>query len=181
MGKGQHFIIQPQHDKTNKMTWAQQRHISLGICPVRSETLFCAHLVAKDPKQGFFMWTVKTDQTERMPRLIWIFAGHTGLFVGFVVRWLNCWLFFIQNWLWKNMMIWKWKKEIDSCFVQSNAFSCAGEWWPTVDSTSLTTHLRHNMTKPTKWVCGPQRLRSAWASTQSDQSLRCPHEESLGP
>ena len=26
-----------------------------------------------------------------------------------------------------------------------------------------------------------RRLRSAWASAQSDQSLRCPHEESLGP
>ena len=26
-----------------------------------------------------------------------------------------------------------------------------------------------------------QRLRSAWASTQSDQSLRCPQEETLGP
>ena len=29
---------------------------------------------------------------------------------------------------------------------------------------------------------GAQRqLRSAWASAQSDQSLRCPHEETLGP
>ena len=29
---------------------------------------------------------------------------------------------------------------------------------------------------------GPQRrLRSAWAYTQSDQSFRCLHEESLGP
>ena len=26
-----------------------------------------------------------------------------------------------------------------------------------------------------------RRLRSAWASAQSDQSLRCPHEECLGP
>ena len=26
-----------------------------------------------------------------------------------------------------------------------------------------------------------QRLRSAWASAQSDQSLRCPHQEILGP
>ena len=26
-----------------------------------------------------------------------------------------------------------------------------------------------------------QRLRSTWASPQSDQSLRCPHEESLDP
>ena len=30
-------------------------------------------------------------------------------------------------------------------------------------------------------MCAQQRLRSAWASAQSDQSLRCQHEESLGP
>ena len=30
-----------------------------------------------------------------------------------------------------------------------------------------------NMTKPTKWVCAQWRLRSAWVSAQSDQSLRC--------
>ena len=30
-------------------------------------------------------------------------------------------------------------------------------------------------------MCGQQRLRSAWASTQSDQSPYCLHEESLGP
>ena len=29
------------------------------------------------------------------------------------------------------------------------------------------------MTKPTKWLCAQQRLRSAWASTQSDQSSLC--------
>ena len=29
------------------------------------------------------------------------------------------------------------------------------------------------MTKPTEWVCTQQRLRSAWASTQSVQSLHC--------
>ena len=29
------------------------------------------------------------------------------------------------------------------------------------------------MTKPTKWLCAQQRLRSAWASAQSYQSLRC--------
>ena len=35
----------------------------------------------------------------------------------------------------------------------------------------------HNMSRditiPTKWLCAQRRLRSAWASTQSDQSLRC--------
>ena len=30
-------------------------------------------------------------------------------------------------------------------------------------------------------MCTQQRLKSAWASAQSDQSLLCPHEESLGP
>ena len=28
-----------------------------------------------------------------------------------------------------------------------------------------------DMTKPTKWMCAQRRLRSAWASAQSDQSL----------
>ena len=36
------------------------------------------------------MWTAKTDQTGWMPRLIWVFAGHTNHFVGFVMRQLIC-------------------------------------------------------------------------------------------
>ena len=42
-------------------------------------------------------------------------------------------------------------------------------------------HVSCDMTKPTVWLCTQQRLRSAWASAQSDQSLRCPHEKTLGP
>ena len=42
-------------------------------------------------------------------------------------------------------------------------------------------NLSCDMRKPTKWLCARRRLRSAWASAQSDQSLRCAHEESLGP
>ena len=34
-------------------------------------------------------------------------------------------------------------------------------------------HLSHDMTKPTMWPCAQRRLRSAWASAQSDQSLHC--------
>ena len=30
-------------------------------------------------------------------------------------------------------------------------------------------------------MCAQRRLRFAWASAQSDQNLRCPHEERLGP
>ena len=40
--------------------------------------------------------------------------------------------------------------------------------------------LSRPMTKPTKWLCAQRKLRSAWASTQSDQSLRYPHEKKLG-
>ena len=35
------------------------------------------------------------------------------------------------------------------------------------------------MTKPTRWLCAQWRLRSAWASAQSDQSLRCALSEKL--
>ena len=41
-------------------------------------------------------------------------------------------------------------------------------------------NMSRDMTKQTKWLCAQRRLRSAWVSAQSDQSLRCPHEESLG-
>ena len=46
---------------------------------------------------------------------------------------------------------------------------------------NIYQHLSHDITKPAKWLCAQRRLRSAWASAQSDQSLRCPLEESLGP
>ena len=41
--------------------------------------------------------------------------------------------------------------------------------------------MSHDMTEPTKWLCAQRRLRSAWASAQSDQSLRCALMGSLGP
>ena len=46
-------------------------------------------------------------------------------------------------------------------------------------STASSLEPRHD--KTTKCVRPQRWLRSAWASAQSDQSLRCPHEESLCP
>ena len=41
--------LKPQHDKTNKVTVCPARtQISLGICPVWSESSLCAQWVAKD-------------------------------------------------------------------------------------------------------------------------------------
>ena len=37
------------------------------------------------------------------------------------------------------------------------------------------------VTKQTVWLCAQRRLKSTWAYALFDQSLRCPHEERLGP
>ena len=68
---------EPRHDKTNKMgVRPAQAQISLGIRPDWSESSLCAQWVAKDP--SFLHADSKdSDQTGRMPRLIWVFAGHT--------------------------------------------------------------------------------------------------------
>ena len=43
----------------------------------------------------------------------------------------------------------------------------AGNWY----KMKQTNEPLHD--KPTKWLCAQRRLRSAWASAQSDQSLHC--------
>ena len=51
----------------------------------------------------------------------------------------------------------------------------------------LYNYKNNNYIWATSWqnqqsgMCAQRRLRSTWISTQSDRSLRCPHEESLGP
>ena len=83
-------IYEPPHDKTNKMTVCPAKtQISLGIRPVWSESLLCAQWVAKDPSfLHLHADSEDSDQTGWLPRLIWIFTGHTRHFVGFVMRWL---------------------------------------------------------------------------------------------
>ena len=56
-----------------------------GIHPVWSESSLCAQWVAKDPS-FLHADSEGSDQTGRMPRLIWVFAGRTCHFVGFVMR-----------------------------------------------------------------------------------------------
>ena len=52
------------------------------------ESLRCPHEETLGPQLPI-EYTVKTDQTGRMLRLIWVFARRTGHFVGFVVMGLN--------------------------------------------------------------------------------------------
>ena len=75
-------------------TCAQQRLRSAwvsaqsGHCPVWSESSLCTQWVAKDPS-FLHADSEDSDQTGRMPRLIWVFPGRTCHFVGFVMRQLN--------------------------------------------------------------------------------------------
>ena len=59
--------------------------ISLGIRQVWSESSLCAQWLAKDPPSFLHADSDDSDQTGRMPRLIWVFAGRTCHFVGFVM------------------------------------------------------------------------------------------------
>ena len=70
------FLIEPPHDKTNKMTVRPVKtQISLDIRPVWSESWLSAYR-----KLGSLAthWehSEDSDQTGRMPRLIWVFAGR---------------------------------------------------------------------------------------------------------
>ena len=85
--QNKNFINEPHRDKTNKMIVRPAKtQISLCIRPVWSES---------SPSAWRKLWCLAThwahsedsDQTGRtgwMPRLIWVFAGRTCHFVGFV-------------------------------------------------------------------------------------------------
>ena len=64
-------------DKTNNMAvHPAKTQINLGIRPVWSESSLCAQWAAKGP--SFLLADSEdSDQTGRMPRLIWVFAGRT--------------------------------------------------------------------------------------------------------
>ena len=74
-----HFpTFEPPHDKTNKLSVRLAKtQISLGIRPVWSESSLCAQWIAKDPS-FLHADSEDSDQTGRIPRLIWVFAGRTA-------------------------------------------------------------------------------------------------------
>ena len=79
------LLCEPPHDKTNKMTVRPAKtQISLGIRPVWSESSLSAWR-----KLGSLAthWahSEDSDQTGRMPRLIWVFAGRTVILL--VLSW----------------------------------------------------------------------------------------------
>ena len=78
--------------QTHKMAvHPAKTQISLGICPVWSESLLPAW---RNLGSSATHWAHRedSDQSGRIPRLIWVFAGRTCHFVGFVMRQLKSWI-----------------------------------------------------------------------------------------
>ena len=69
---------EPQHYKTNKMTCASSEDSD-------QPWHLPSQWVAEDP-MFFHAYREDSDQTGRMSRLIWVFAGCRGHFFGLVVR-----------------------------------------------------------------------------------------------
>ena len=68
--------------------------VSLGIRPVWSESSLSAHWAVKVPR-FLHADSEDSDQKGRMPSLIWVFTGHIGHFVGFVM--LRLFLIFLNS------------------------------------------------------------------------------------
>ena len=66
--------------------WQNQRRLRSAWASAQPDLSLGCVLNRKQRAQAFFMRKVKTDQTGRIPRLIWIFTGRMGHFVGFVIR-----------------------------------------------------------------------------------------------
>ena len=99
--------------------------ISLGICPVWSESLLSAWrsfgslATQRKPSED-------CDQTRRMPRLIWVFPGPKGHIIGFVVLWLNIMIFWGVRKM-NTFLVWKCAScenvQLFNIFIKSDGFS----------------------------------------------------------
>ena len=111
--------------------------------------------------------TKDSDQTGWMPRLIWVFAGCTSHFVGFVVRWL------IWDRAWQNLQNdsrsskdsdqqWHSSSLLSKLSSQGSKFSSyytSSKGWSDISDAQadlglsfvIMAHLSRLMTKPTKW------------------------------
>ena len=115
--------IEPQHNKTNKMTclpsedrsaWASTKSDQSSLSAWRNLGSLATHWVHSEG----------SDQTGWMPRLICVFAGRTDHFVGFLMMWLNYKLY------WRKLM---------SHGLLSHDFDLL--YWPKADVTWLITWL----------------------------------------
>ena len=88
------YTFEPRHDKMSVRP-AKTRS-NLSVRPVWSESSLCAQWVAKDP---IFLHADNedSDQTGRMPRLIWVFVGLTAILLVLSCRGSFRFLYFYRT------------------------------------------------------------------------------------
>ena len=176
--------------------------ISLGICPVWSEASLCAQRVAKDP---WFLHadSEDSDQTERMPRFDLSLRWAHSHFVGFVMSRLilklsHCKLTNVhENLIFANTFL-----LILTHFKHRNHPKCSDRpvgansvhpdqtalqgavwsglhWLPFGWSFGCLTVSQHDKTN--KMSVRPAKTPDQPGHPPSLISLRCRHENSLGP
>ena len=74
------FSFPQFHNKNQQNDMCAQRRLRSACAPSH----LCTQRIAKDP--GLLRADSEdSDQTGQLPRLIWVFTGHTSYFVGFVI------------------------------------------------------------------------------------------------
>ena len=114
-------------------TWQnQQSDCAPSEDSVWSESSLCVQRVAKDP--SFLHADSKdSDQTGRMPRLIWVFSGRTVTLLVLSCRGSYCKnsynAFFLDKKCWHSLPVCLWGCFVSSCtfqfFQDSLAFGCS--------------------------------------------------------
>ena len=109
------------------------------------------------------MWTAKTDQTGQMPRLIWVFAGRTCHFWGFVMLRLNYWVG-PEMWLFVwSLLLLPVLGEL-TMKVLARLHGCAGLPKPSLFAYVISTVEPPHDKNQQNSMCPQRRLRSAWES-----------------
>ena len=85
--------FEPPHDKTNKMACAPSEASDQHGHPPSLIRVFAVRM-KNAWVLSYRVHSEDSDQTGRMPKLTWVFAGHTGHFVRFVIRRLIICLYF---------------------------------------------------------------------------------------
>ena len=90
---------------------------------------------------------------------------------------------FIISWSISTKVMWP-NRGSDSWPLDYTLEICHATYCATTPGMSIFVHcwlyMSHDMTKQTKWLCAQRRLRSAWASVQSDQSSSLSTWRNLG-
>ena len=79
-------IHEPPHDKTNRMAFAPREDSDQTGHPPSLIRVFAVRM----KKHWVLSYPLSALRRLWSDLVIWVFAGHKGHFVGFVMRWLTC-------------------------------------------------------------------------------------------